>query len=210
MLTKIFLVRHGETSWNTEKRIQGHIDIALNEAGLRQADATARALKALPLTAIYSSDLARAWQTAERIAGALNLVPNASPDLRERRYGVFEGLNYEEARASHPESYERFVRRDPEFAIPGGGESLRDIASRVTACLRALALAHVGETIVLVTHGGALDVANRFVRDKPLDHPRDFQIPNACICRLTVVGDAWQLASWGETHHLADGGLDEL
>ena len=209
-LTRICLVRHGETAWNAEKRIQGHVDIALNAAGLAQAEAAARWLARQPVTALYSSDLLRAWQTAERIGVTLKLSPIPQPELRERRYGIFEGLTYPAAREQYPTDYEQFDRRDPEYAVPEGGESLRQIHARVAQCLRSLASKHIGQTIVVVTHGGVLDIINRLVRGNPLDLPRDFLIPNAGISWVTVSDDTWTLEVWGQTKHLATDALDEI
>lgn len=208
--TKICVVRHGETAWNAEKRIQGHVDIPLAEQGLVQAGAAARWLARVPVAALYSSDLLRAWQTAEPIGVALGLSPEPLPELRERRYGIFEGVTYAAAKTEHPAVYYILEQRDVEQEIPGGGESLRQLATRVTDCLRRLAALHVGQTIVIVTHGGVLDIVNRFVRGNPLETPRDFQIPNAGLTWLTVTGDEWVLDAWGETSHLTDGTLDEI
>lgn len=208
--TRICLIRHGETAWNAERRIQGQIDIGLSAVGFAQARAAAARLCAEPVAALYSSDLLRARQTAEVIAAALDLSSILHPEFRERRYGVFEGRTYDEARSAYPEDYAAFERRDPAYAFPSGGESLLEFHARVTAPLRALAARHAGQTVLLVTHGGVLDIVNRFVRGKPLDAPRDFLIPNAGISWLAVSGERWTLEEWGMTAHLADEGLDEL
>lgn len=208
--TRICIVRHGETAWNAEKRIQGHVDIPLAEQGLLQAEAAARWLTRTPVDALYSSDLLRAWQTAERIGAALGLPPSPLTELRERRYGIFEGVTYEDAKTEHPVAYQILERRDADQEIPGGGESLRQVAARVTACLRRIAAQHLGQTVVVVTHGGVLDIVNRFVRGNPLETPRDFLIPNTGLTWLTVTGDDWVLDAWGETSHLTDGALDEI
>ncbi|MBE2257291.1 MAG: histidine phosphatase family protein [Candidatus Accumulibacter sp.] len=208
--TRICLVRHGETSWNAEQRIQGNIDVGLDSAGQAQAEAAAEWLSAIGATALYSSDLLRARQTAMRIAGALSLVPIMRPEFRERRYGLFEGLTYEQSRSRYPDVYELFERREPDFVIPYGGESLRQLQQRVTDGLRRVADDHRGETVVVVTHGGVLDIVNRLVRGTSLRQPRDFLIPNAGINWVSADGDRWSLEAWGLTDHLAMVGLDEL
>ncbi|WP_300453616.1 histidine phosphatase family protein [Accumulibacter sp.] len=208
--THICLVRHGETNWNAEQRIQGQIDIGLNAAGLAQADAAAKWLSGEPVAALYSSDLLRARQTAQSIANRLGLVPILRPEFRERRYGLFEGLTYSESRAAYTAEYLSFERRDPEFVIPCGGESLQQLHERVSTGLWLLAADHRGETIIVVTHGGVLDIVNRLVRGNPLSAPRDFLIPNAAINWVSVRGDSWRLEAWGQTAHLAKFGLDEL
>ena len=130
--TRICLVRHGETEWNMERRIQGQIDIALNPTGLDQAVAAGLSLRNAGIVALYSSDLKRAWATAQAIGVALGLSPVAVPEMRERRYGIFEGLTYDEARARFPEGYAAFARRDVDYSFDRG-ESLKQMAARVTA-----------------------------------------------------------------------------
>lgn len=210
LATRICLVRHGETTWNAEKRIQGQIDIGLNAAGLAQAEAAADWLSDQTVTALYSSDLLRARQTAERIAVRLNLPPVFKPEFRERRYGFFEGLTYDEARARYPAEYLLFETRDPQFVIPIGGESLQQLHERVHAGLHGIAAEHPNQTIVVVTHGGVLDIVNRMVRGNPLSQPRDFLIPNAGLNWITIRDLAWTMEAWGKTEHLAAFGLDEL
>lgn len=207
--TRICLVRHGETEWNAARRIQGQIDIGLNEIGLRQAEAAGRWLKAAGIVALYSSDLKRAWRTAQLIGNELGLVPEALSEMRERRYGVFEGLTYLEAETQFPAGYAAFYGRNADYDFDDG-ESLRAVYARVTNKLIALADRHAGQTILIVLHGGVLDVINRFVRANPLEMPRDFLIPNAGISWISRRDDQWTVETWGETAHLADGTLDEL
>ncbi len=207
--TRICLVRHGETEWNAERRIQGQIDIGLNATGVKQAEAAGRWLRNAGITALYSSDLKRAWTTAGAIGAALGLTPVAVPEMRERRYGVFEGLTYVEAQARYPEGYGAFEGRNADYAFETG-ESLKEMFARVTGKLQAIALAHPGESVVVVLHGGVLDVINRFVRGNPLEMHRDFLIPNAGINWVVFNAGRWSLASWAETAHLAAGALDEL
>lgn len=208
--TRICLVRHGETTWNAEKRIQGQIDIGLNSAGLAQAEAAARWLSGQPVAALYSSDLLRARQSGECIARRLRLQPHFLAAFRERRYGFFEGLTYDEARARYPAEYRLFETRDPAFVIPIGGESLQQLHERVSAGLEQLVVQHGGETIIVVTHGGVLDIVNRLARGNPLSIPRDFLIPNAGINWVSGDGKTWCMEAWGVTAHLNGFGLDEL
>ena len=216
--TRLCLVRHGETEWNAARRIQGQIDIGLNETGLRQAAAAGRWLKKAGIIALYSSDLKRAWTTALSIGEALGLEPIPAPDMRERRYGVFEGLTYEEAKAKHPDGYAAFEGRNAEYNFENG-ESLHDMFERVTGKLKKIAAAHPGQNVVVVLHGGVLDIINRFVRGNSLEAPRDFLIPNAGLNWIVApqgeflpgaVDGLWHLESWGETGHLEAGALDEL
>ena len=207
--TRICLVRHGETEWNAERRIQGQIDIGLNATGLRQAAAAGRWLKTAGIVALYSSDLKRAWTTAQAIGEALALVPVAEPQMRERRYGVFEGLTYAEAQAKYPDGYAAFEGRNAAYDFENG-ESLHDMYERVTGRLKILAAAHPGQAIAVVLHGGVLDIINRFVRGNPLEAPRDFLIPNAGLNWIAAVDGRWSIETWGETAHLEPGALDEL
>lgn len=209
MITRLCLVRHGETLWNAERRIQGQIDIGLNQHGLRQARAAGDYLRDEGATALYSSDLSRAWATAHALADVTGLKAQPMPELRERKYGIFEGLTYDQARSEHPEVYARFEARQPDYVFPGGGESLLDLFARVVSALESIVARHRGETVLLVTHGGVLDVVNRFARGLPLDTPRDFAIPNAGLNRLSLSGDRWQVEDWALTAHL-EGALDEL
>lgn len=210
LLTRICLVRHGETEWNVVRRLQGHIDIGLNTLGLRQAEAAGRWLKDEPVSALYSSDLKRARTTAEHVGRHLRLPVTTAAELRERRYGVLEGLTHEEAAAQHPEVYARFLARDPDYAFPRGGESLVDFNRRIFSWLNAAIARHPGETIALVTHGGVLDVVNRGVRGVRLDAPRDFSIPNAGLNWISHLDGGWRVDAWAEVAHLETSALDEL
>lgn len=206
------LIRHGETPWNAERRIQGHTNIGLDPEGVHQAELAARWLAALPNRPdiLYSSDLLRARMTAERLAERLLLPIRELPEMRERCYGLFEGMTYDEARQLYPADYASFEHRLPDYAFPQGGESLSTFSARVVSCLKGLAEKHVGQTVALVTHGGVLDIVNHFIRDNPLDFPRDFHIPNSGLNWIQVTDAGWCIESWGETRHLDHGALDEL
>lgn len=210
--TRFCFIRHGETPWNAERRIQGHTDIGLDPEGVHQAALAGRWLAAGERRPqiLYSSDLLRARLTAEALATALGLTIRYIPALRERRYGQFEGLTYDEARRRYPQDYAAFEHREPDYAFPQGGESLRTFSARVIGALQALHAAHHGEAVAIVTHGGVLDIVNRFVRGNPLDTPRDFHIPNTGLNWVRAGGDGWCIESWAETRHLDHGALDEL
>ena len=207
-MTRLCLVRHGETAWNAEHRVQGQLDVPLNESGRRQAQAVAEALAQEKFAAIYSSDLSRALQTAEISSRNLGLTINVEKDLRERHYGIFESLTYAEVKTRYPQDYARFEARDPEFAFRSG-ESLRDFSARSIAVATRIAGAHPGQSVLVFTHGGILDKLYRFVTGLPLSAPRDFGIPNCGINRIEAAPDGWRLRSWAEVAHL-DGALDDL
>ncbi|THF60713.1 histidine phosphatase family protein [Pseudothauera rhizosphaerae] len=206
----VCLVRHGETPWNAERRLQGHLDVPLNETGMAQAHATARNLAGRSFSALYVSDLARALQTAIPIARAAGIEAQPMAALRERHYGIFQGLTYAEAAERFPDAYRRFEAREPDFAFPGGGESLLAFADRIGGALTELARRHSGESILVVTHGGVLDVAHRLSTGKALATARDFPIPNAALNWLGFDADrGWRLIAWAERSHL-QAARDEL
>jgi len=206
--TRICLVRHGETAWNAERRIQGHLDIELNATGVAQAEAVGRTLANEAFSVICSSDLARARQTAETIARPHGLSVCSSPELRERHYGSFQGRTYEEAKAEQPEHYERYRVRDPHFTF-GSGESLVAFSERIRGSLEQFALEHAGETILAVTHGGVLDVIYRMITAMPLVAPRNFGIPNAGVNWVIRDAEGWRLIRWADDGHLQSS-LDEM
>jgi probable phosphoglycerate mutase len=181
--TPLLLIRHGETDWNAQSRIQGHIDIALSERGQQQAQALARFLRAEPLSAIYASDLGRARQTALPLALHQGLELRLDPRLRERGFGLFEGSTYTEAQANWPNEYAIWQRRDPGHALPGG-ESYLQARARVLQCLEEIVHRHEGETVAVVTHGGVLDIVYRVAHGIAWETPRSHLIPNACINRV--------------------------
>lgn len=207
--TRILAIRHGETAWNVDTRIQGHLDIALNETGLRQAQRLARALAARdPIAAIYSSDLQRAHQTAQAIAEATGAPLQTHVGLRERGFGVFEGKTYVEIESTWPQESERWRLRHPDWA-PQGGESLLQVRERVLHTLHALASRHPGEQIVLVAHGGVMDQLYRAATGQDLQAPRTWQLGNTAVNRLLWTPEGLSLVGWSDTSHLDDKSLDE-
>ena len=145
MHTELILIRHGETAWNRERRMQGQTDTPLSDIGRAQAEAVGQRLAQHPFAALYSSDLARAWDTAAAIARAHKNGHEIrrEPALRERTFGVFEGLTYDEMAQHFPAEHARFALRDPDYAVPGG-ESPRQFFERSLACLESIAAAHAG------------------------------------------------------------------
>ncbi len=153
MSWRLLLVRHGETAWNAAGRLQGHTDIELNDSGRAQAQTIAAAVAGAGLVGVWTSDLSRARQTGEIVAGSLGLPPpRVEPDLRERRFGVFEGLTRDECATRHPEAWHAWTTRT---AAPPGGESREDAVARLTAALTRILTATAGPTLV-VSHGGLM------------------------------------------------------
>jgi len=208
--TRILAIRHGETAWNVDTRIQGHLDIPLNERGRWQAQRLARALAARDsLQAIYSSDLSRAHETARAIAEATGAPLATHVGLRERGFGVFEGKTYVEIEKTWPEESERWRKRDPHWA-PQGGESLLQTRERVLHTLHELAARHPGEQIVLVAHGGVMDQLYRAATGQELQAPRTWQLTNTAVNRLLWTPQGLSLVGWADTTHLDDASLDEI
>ena len=206
--TRICMVRHGETAWNAEGRVQGQLDIPLNEVGRAQARATADALAGHDFTAIYCSDLMRVRQTAEPSAKRLALPVSYMVELRERHYGMFETLTYVEVREKFPEQYARFRDKDPDFDFEGG-ETLRGFNDRSLKALTGLIERHAGEQVLVFTHGGVLEMVYRHARAVGLSSPRDFEIPNAGINWFEVTAEEWKVWTWAEIAHL-EAALDDL
>ena len=202
-MTELIFIRHGETDWNRARRFQGCIDIALNATGLEQARHTADRLQDQRLAAVYSSHLGRARETARPIAEALGLAVAIEPELRERSYGAFEGQTHDELLRNHPEAYQRWRDRVPDYELPGGGESLVALRARVFEQMHRLAKRHAGQTVVAVTHGGVLDSIYRIASGLAADEPRRFELNNASINRIGWNGEQFSVLGWGDVSHLA-------
>ena len=207
--TRLVIVRHGETAWNLDTRIQGHTDIQLNERGRWQARQAGLALRDEGIDAIYSSDLLRASQTAEAIAQACGLTFQRDVGLRERHFGRFEGLTHEQISAEWPEEARRWRLRDPAYG-PEGGEVLTSFYDRTVGTAERLALAHPGQTIALVAHGGVLDCFYRAATRVGMSAPRSWQIANASINRLLHSTEGFVLVGWADTRHLDEPGGEGL
>lgn len=202
--TRIIAVRHGETAWNVDTRLQGHLDIELNDKGRWQARRVAQALAQEPVAAVYSSDLSRAWQTAEHIAGGHGLAVQPEPRLRERAFGHFEGRTFSDIEKELPDQAERWRKRDPEFAPAGGGENLLQFRERVTDAVADLSARHPGELVVLVAHGGVMDLLYRAATGQELQAPRTWLLGNAHINRMLWTGQGLTLVGWADDSHLGD------
>jgi probable phosphoglycerate mutase len=200
--TRVLLIRHGETDWNLQTRLQGHTDIPLNATGRWQAGRLAEALHGEPLDAVYSSDLKRAWHTAQAVAQASGAPLVAEPQLRERGFGCFEGLTYAEVDSRWPEDARRWRLREPGFA-PVGGENLVQFHARCVEAAERLAAAHAGGSIALVAHGGVLDSLYRAATRLALDAPRSWRMANASLNRLLYSPGGFSLVGWDDDAHLA-------
>jgi probable phosphoglycerate mutase len=206
--TQFIIVRHGETEWNIAKIRQGHLDSALTSKGLAQAQALAQRLGRERFSALYSSDLGRAIQTAREIASITGHEIVTDARLRERHLGIFQGLNADEISAKYPEERRRLRTQGPDYVIPEG-ESMRQQVERNVAYLDSLASKHSGETVVVVTHGGVVSGFFRHTLTIPLDAPRRFEFVNAGVNIFTHEDGNWMLLTWGDVSHLAPGAASE-
>ncbi|KAI4325515.1 hypothetical protein MLD38_030903 [Melastoma candidum] len=207
-IAEIIVVRHGETEWNADGRIQGHLDAELNEEGRRQAAAVADRLSGEPrISAVYSSDLKRAFETAQTIAaacGGLEVVQDAG--LRERNLGDLQGIRLSDAADIKPEAYRAFLSHRTDEEIPGGGESIDQLYQRCTDSLQNIAQKHKGERVVVVTHGG---VIRSFYR-RACPSRRFGKVLNTSV-NVFHLGDGedWIIKSWGDISHLKKSGFLE-
>jgi 2,3-bisphosphoglycerate-dependent phosphoglycerate mutase len=208
--TLIYAIRHGETAWNASGRIQGQTDIELNETGLWQAQRARDALAQERIHAVHASDLARAFETARAIAKPHRLTVTAHGGLRERGFGSFEGHSFAEIEASAPDDAKQWRKRVPDYAPPGGGESLLALRDRVKATVEAIAARHLNQAIVLVAHGGVLDVIYRAAAKLELQAPRTWSLDNCAINRLMWSPEhGLHIIGWNDVFHLDDASRDD-
>ena len=210
---EILLVRHGETDWNRARCMQGHIDIPLNTEGLRQARALGAALASEKLDAIYSSDLQRARVTAQAVADVHQMAVVIDEQLRERCYGVFEGLMYKEVAQQFPQEFALWQARDLHARFPSGeraAETLHDFHQRSVHAVTNIVKNNAAQRMLILTHGGVLDCLYREAMGMPVDAKREFGIINAAINRLHWNGEKFTLLQWADAQHLERDGLDEI
>ncbi len=206
--TDLILIRHGETAWNRELRFQGHADVPLNDIGHEQARRLGlRLASETAVQHILSSDLMRAQQTAAPAALQLSLPVVTSAGLREQFFGVVEGMRSDEIQTLHPRAWEEWLEFREDHAMPEG-ETAREFHTRIVAALGTIAAAHRGQRLIVVTHGGVLDMVWRTAQGLSLSGPRRSDIPNAGFNRIRVADPARpsdiEIVDWADTRHLAD------
>lgn len=201
----LLIIRHGETMWNAEHRFQGHGDSPLTETGRKQVTALGRRMEAIDFDKLISSDLGRTRETSAIIAGFTGHAAENDSRLRERNYGVLEGLTVPEIREQHGEAYDQFNKDDPDYVMPGG-ESHRQHYQRNVAFFEEFLAGRFGARVVAVAHGGVLDSIFRYVAGLPLDQPRCYITTNAS---LTIVSHGsfysttrWVIETWCDASHL--------
>ncbi len=203
----LYLVRHGESVYNAESRIQGHADVPLSELGRLQGEAVAEALAGVSVDAIYSSPLLRALDTARCIAGRHRVSLCTDPRLMEIDVGIFEGRLKSELVAENSPEFVRWLSGDDNFTIPGG-ESRRQLAERGCEALRSIA-AYGHRAAVVVTHGGLLSATLRSILKLSQPLP-PFSLQNGSITRVAFDGAGeFSLLALNETEHLQAIGLSK-
>ena len=208
-MTELILIRHGETDWNRELRFQGQVDVPLNATGLEQARRLAERLAAEQWVVdhLVCSDLIRTQQTAQPSLQVL--LPQARIDtltdsaLREQSFGVVDGKRVDDVKVEHADAWAQWLRFEADYGMPGG-ETTRQFHTRVMDAMRRIAQQHTGKTVMVVTHGGVLDMVWRTARGTGLDGPRQSDIPNAGLNRVRVSGEAVEVLDWADVRHLAD------
>jgi len=210
-ITRFCLVRHGETDWNAARRLQGHTDIDLNAQGRKQAKQLANSLKAINLQfdVLYTSDLLRARNTAQSIEEQFNVNAFIDPALRERHLGALQGLSTSEAPQLESELWDIHIRRDLHHDLRGG-ESITQFAERIHQALEKIRKLHLGKTILIVSHGGALDMMYRLASGQALGAEKAVSVPNASLSQISHDGNAWSVNRWADTSHLEGLTLDNL
>ncbi len=199
--TELVVVRHGETEWNTLGRLQGQKDSPLTETGIAQARAAADALAGeAAFDAFYVSDIGRAARTGQIIAERLGLELRLESGLRERNFGIFEGLTWADIEREHPEEFQRYW--EDRSAAPPGGETGPDRVARVVDTFGRIARDNPGRRVLAVTHGGVMMAFFKHVVGLEERQPRRFSLCNGAINRFRHDGDGWFLESWGEIAHL--------
>lgn len=199
---EIIVLRHGETAWNADGRIQGHLDVELNDAGRQQAAVVGDRLSKEPkISLVYSSDLARAYETAQIIAarcGGIQVVTDV--DLRERHLGDLQGLVFRDTAKLNPKAHQAFVSRETCQEIPGGGESRDQLHQRCTSSVQRIGNKHKGERVVLVSHGGFI---RTLYKQASPDGRSVAKVHNTSVNIIHVYDDGkWTIKSWGDVSHL--------
>src|ERR1041384_2715147 len=207
LATNVLLIRHGQSRGNAERRFGGHTATPLSARGHRQAEATARTLKSESITAIYSSDLARAMETARPLAKMTGLPVNGTNAFRERDVGVMEGLTFEDAAQQHPEQYAALLRRDFDYVLMGG-ESYRQLLDRARQKLDDIIADHRGGRIAVFSHTGTICILALHLMgalDSPELKPVWISTGNCGITRFELRNDGFvRVLAINDTRHLTE------
>ncbi len=204
---KLLITRHGETEWNVLRRYQGQSDVPLNEKGIWQAEQLAKRLAAENISAIYASDLSRAVDTARTIlhaqTGGMAISITTDPRWRELSFGKWEGLNHEEI-STQWQAEAQVWYADQVNSSPPGGESLLQLAERVESALDGIRRAHKDETVLLVSHSGALQALMCHILGVDLKRYWQFRILQASLSIVSFYEDSAVLNLFNDISHLRE------
>lgn len=209
--TRFCLIRHGETAWNAERRLQGHTDISLNDQGKIQAAQMAQALKKsnLQFDVLYTSTLKRAIETANAIEQCFARPAIQIDALRERHFGALQGLTTDEAPTLQPPIWQAHINRQLDHDLDGG-ESILQFSERIEGVFEQLRQKHLQKTILIVSHGGVLDMMFRIISKQALSAQRQASVPNAALNWIAHDGERWEIERWADTSHLDNIALDNI
>jgi len=197
----LLMVRHGETEWNAEGRLQGHTDISLSEKGAEQARSLGRRLADMTIDVAYSSDLKRTSETAKLALGERDIILNETPMLREYHKGNFEGLTALDIETQFPDDYPRYLEKNLDYA-PAGGESTRVVSVRMAKIMTEIRSNHLDETVLVVSHGGALRAAMVSLLGMPLEGNWSFLFGNCGLTTIDTYADNSVLRHFNDTSYL--------
>jgi broad specificity phosphatase PhoE len=197
----IYIVRHGETEWNAQGRIQGHTDISMSDKGRQQAQAVAQRLAQVSFDVAYSSDMSRTSETAQIILGESGVPLHTTPQLREYNKGVFEGLTLHEYARKYPDLYQASLLNDLDFA-PIGGETIRQSTARMAQFVDDLNGRHLEDTVLVVGHGGSLRSFIVALLSLPPEANWRFAMDNCALSIIRTYPDNAVLHLYNETSHL--------
>ena len=204
---RLILVRHGESTWNAEHRIQGQLDPPLSDEGLRQAGHLAVRLAKRKFVGFYSSDLTRARQTAGAVAARIGQEPELDPGLREVYLGEWEGLHTAELAERYPAAWESWTV-EPSWDLVPGGEGGREFEARVNGTLDRIIALHPHGDVLVVTHGGVIQVALHRIVGRPSQGLFPFRIQNTSISVIEKRSGRFVISSVNDTGHLETAGLE--
>jgi broad specificity phosphatase PhoE len=197
----VYIVRHGATDWNQAGRIQGQLDVPLNADGRAQAKLVAQRLVHAEVTALYSSDLLRAYETAQIISRAVGLPVIQKPGLREIHFGAWQGLTVEQLRARDPDIYAA-RRENPYDVPPPGGQTWRQFYQRTVQALHDILQATDAQRLIVATHSGVCTVLGLEALGLGYTGKRTFGNANCAIHTIAVAGDRWQAVTLNDVSHL--------
>lgn len=203
MSRRIYLIRHGLTIWNNEKRYQGHTDVKLSKEGIEQALAVQRRLASVKFEAVFSSDLSRAYETAKIVAEPHGLEVNVTPGIKEMNFGVWEGLTFPDLERKYPDLVKIWMERPQDLFIPQG-ESFLIVRERAQKTIANILKEYPLGNLAIVSHGGTIAAVLTGLLGLPVEKMWTFRQKNAAINILLQRGERFILESYNDTCHLQD------